>query len=192
LPNIYLIAGCNGAGKTTASYTMLPKMLDCKEFVNADNIASGLSPFQPESVSIEAGKMLLERIDKLIEMNVDFAIETTLSGRNYLVKIRRWQKRSYKIILVFFWLRSSLLALERIKNRVSMGGHSVPEKIVFERYHKGLKNLFNNFIPICDSWFIIDNSDSKPLMIAEGRKEVDLVIYNKQIWFSLKDKYYGK
>lgn len=187
-----MIAGCNGAGKTTASYTMLPKMLDCKEFVNADNIASGLSPFQPESVSFEAGKMLLERINKLIEMNLDFAIETTLSGRNYLVKTRRWQKRGYKIILVFFWLRSPLLALERIKSRVSMGGHSVPEKIVLARYHKRLKNLFNHFIPLCDSWFIIDNSDSKPLMIAEGRKEVDLVIYNKQIWLSLKDKYFGK
>ncbi len=192
MPNIYLIAGCNGAGKTTASYTMLPNMLDCKEFVNADNIASGLSPFQPESVSFEAGKMLLERIDKLIEMNIDFAIETTLSGRNYFVKTRRWQKRGYKIILVFFWLRSPLLALERIKSRVSMGGHSVPDKIVLERYHKGLKNLFNHFIPLCDSWFIIDNSDSKPLMIAEGRKAVDLVVYNKQIWFSLKDEYHGK
>jgi len=116
LQNIYLIAGCNGAGKTTASFTMLPEMLECKEFVNADSIAAGLSPFQPESVYFDAGRLMLQRIEQLLKSKVDFAIETTLSSRNYLYKIPEWQKQGYEIILIFFWINSPYLAIERIKD----------------------------------------------------------------------------
>jgi predicted ABC-type ATPase len=192
LPKIYLIAGCNGAGKTTASFTMLPEMLNCKEFVNADNIALGLSPFQPENVSFEAGRMMLNRIEQLVRSKVDFAIETTLSSRNYLIRVRDWQKKGYEIILVYFWLNNPLLAIERIKDRVLKGGHSVPDEIVFRRYYKGIKNLFTYFIRICDYWLIVDNSAENPIMIAEGINEIELEIFNNQIWTQLKDIYNGK
>ena len=107
MPTIYLIAGCNGAGKSTVSYTVLPEILDCQEYVNADNIAAGISPFRPEGVSFEAGRVMIERIEQLIKIKADFAIETTLSSRNYLFKTREWQSKGYQIVLVYFWLNST-------------------------------------------------------------------------------------
>jgi predicted ABC-type ATPase len=106
MPNLYIIAGCNGAGKTTASYTVLPEMLNCKEFVNADSIAAGLSPFNPDSVAIEAGRIMLNRIEVLMQGEEDFAIETTLATRIYVDLIKRARKTGYKIKLIYFWLRS--------------------------------------------------------------------------------------
>lgn len=117
MPTVYLIAGCNGAGKTTASLTLLPEMLDCKEFVNADNIAAGISPFQPDKVAIEAGRLMIKRINYLSKMKIDFAIETTLSSRNYITKIKEFKKYGYEVILIYFWLNTHLLAIERIKER---------------------------------------------------------------------------
>lgn len=107
MPNLYIIAGCNGAGKTTASYTVLPELLNCNEFVNADNIAAGLSPFNPESVALEAGRIMLQRIDELLNKEVDFAFETTLSTRSYVSLIKRAQQKGYEVNLLFFWLSSS-------------------------------------------------------------------------------------
>ncbi len=192
MPNIYLIAGCNGAGKTTASNTMLPGMLKCKEFVNADSIAAGISPFQPESVSFEAGRVMLQRIEQLVKAKVDFAIETTLSSRNYLLKVKEWQKQGYEIILIYFWINSPSLAIERIKDRVKKGGHSVPEEIVIRRYYRGIKNLFKYYLQICDYWFVIDNSGTSPEIVAEENKDLELIIFNKQIWSTIKEIYNGK
>lgn len=106
MPNLYIIAGCNGAGKTTASYTVLPELLNCNEFVNADNIAAGLSPFNPESVAFEAGRIMLQRIDELLNREVDFAFETTLSTRSYVSLVKRAQQKGYEVTLLFFWLSS--------------------------------------------------------------------------------------
>ena len=189
LPNLYVISDCNGAGKTTASFTMLPEMLDCKEFVNADNIASGISPFQPESVSFEAGRLMLQRIEQLINDRVDFAIETTLSSRNYPKKIEQWQKKGYEIILVYFWLNSPSLAIERINDRVKKGGHSVPDEIVIRRYYRGIKNLFEHFIKISDYWFVIDNSIETPEIVAEGISNIEIEIFNQYSWSRLKGIY---
>ncbi len=189
---IYLIAGCNGAGKSTASYTLLPEILECKEFVNADSIAAGISPFQPESVSFEAGRVMLHRIDHLVKSNVDFAIETTLSSRNYLLKVKEWQKQGFEIIMIYFWLNSPALAIERIRDRVNKGGHSVPGDIVIRRYYRGIKNLFNYFIPICDYWLVVDNSQESPEIISEGIKDLELEIFNEQIWTTIKEVYYEK
>lgn len=112
---LYIISGCNGAGKTTASFTILPEILNCKEFVNADEIAKGLSPFQPEKVAFEAGRIMLKRINELISENENFAFETTLSTRSYKNKIIEAKAKGYGVTLLFFWLQSTELAKERVK-----------------------------------------------------------------------------
>lgn len=118
MPKLYIIAGCNGAGKTTASYTVLPEMLGCKEFVNADEIAKGLSPFNPESVAIEAGRLMLQRMDDLLSEGSDFAFETTLSTRSYVKFIERAQAKGYFVTLLYFWLPTPEQAIERVATRV--------------------------------------------------------------------------
>jgi predicted ABC-type ATPase len=114
MPNLYIISGCNGAGKTTASYTILPEILDCREFINADNIAAELSPLNPESVAIESGRKMLERIEELVQKRVDFAIETTLSTRSYVSLIKEVHEAGYKVSLLYFWLSSSDVAIKRV------------------------------------------------------------------------------
>jgi len=131
--NLYIISGCNGAGKTTASYTVLPEVLDCREFVNADEIARGLSPFNPESVAIEAGRLMLQRIEDLLAKGETFSIETTLATKSYINLVRRAQSQGYTVRLLFFWLNSPELALLRIAERVSKGGHNISEPIVRRR-----------------------------------------------------------
>ena len=138
---MYIIAGCNGAGKTTAGYNALPEQLGCKEFVNADEIARGLSPFQPEAVSLQAGRIMLARIKELIEKGATFAFETTLAAKNYRNTILRAQQKSYMVVLIFFWLESVELAKARVKVRAQEGGHFIPDEVVERRYKKGLKNL---------------------------------------------------
>ena len=170
MPRLYIISGCNGAGKTTASYTVLPDMLQCKEFVNADEIARGLSPFNPESVAIEAGRLMLFRIEELLNEKVDFAFETTLSTRSYTSLIKRAQEKGYYISLIYIWLDSPSLAIDRVKTRVQAGGHNIPEDIIKRRYKNGIKNLFQLYMPICDYWIILDNSQPPFKVIASGHK----------------------
>lgn len=186
--NIYIIAGCNGAGKTTASFTVLPEMLDCKEFVNADEIARGLSPFQPESVSFHAGRIMLERINELLDSKVDFAFETTLTTLSYKNTIKLARKKGYKITLLFFWLNDVNLAIERVKTRVSEGGHNIPEEVIIRRYNKGLQNLTKFFIDICDYWIVIDNSNTPYKFIAEGSIDDETKIYDNTIWELIKSR----
>ncbi|MEO8233648.1 MAG: zeta toxin family protein [Ignavibacteriota bacterium] len=192
MPKIYLIAGCNGAGKSTAAYTMLPEMLNCKEFVNADNIAKGISPFSPESVAFEAGRVMIQRIDQLVKNKIDFAIETTLSSRTYLYKAAEWKKQGYEIILIYIWLNSPTLAIERIKDRVNKGGHFVPDDVVKRRYYRGIKILFKHFTALCDYWLVVNNSHEEPKMIAEGNNKLELEVFNSQIWSEIKDIYNEK
>ena len=135
--DLYIIAGCNGAGKTTASFTILPKILNCKEFINADEIAKGLSPFQPEKVSFEAGRIMLRRIDELLEKSENFAFETTLATKSYKSKIREAQNRNYNVSLLFFWLQNIELAIERVRTRVLEGGHNIETKVIERRYLMG-------------------------------------------------------
>lgn len=186
MPTLYIISGCNRAGKTTASYTVLPGILKCQEFVNADSIAVGLSPFRPEKVAFEAGRLMLQRIEQLIESKTTFAIETTLSTKSYKVTIKKCKNRGYNIVLLFFWLSSPDLAIERIKDRVKRGGHHIPDNVVKRRYKRGIDNLFRIFIPICDYWQVINNSDSKTEIIAEGEKVLDKYVYNTEIWSVMK------
>ena len=174
MPKLYIIAGCNGAGKTTASYTVLPEMLGCKEFVNADEIAKGLSPFNPESVAIEAGRLMLQRMDDLLSEGSDFAFETTLSTRSYVKFIERAQAKGYFVTLLYFWLPTPEQAIERVATRVREGGHNIPSDVIRRRYANGIKNLTALYIPLCNYWAIYDNSsaDEQIRIIALGGKDI--------------------
>lgn len=173
MPKLYIIAGCNGAGKTTASYTVLPEMLGCKEFVNADEIAKGLSPFNPESVAIEAGRLMLQRMDDLLSEGSDFAFETTLSTRSYVKFIERAQAKGYFVTLLYFWLPTPEQAI-RVATRVREGGHNIPSDVIRRRYANGIKNLTALYIPLCNYWAIYDNSsaDEQIRIIALGGKDI--------------------
>ena len=146
MPNLYIISGCNGAGKTTACNIILPEILNCMEFVNADNIARGLSPFNPESVAFESGRIMLKRIRELITAQVDFAFETTLSSRSYVALVKQAQLRGYRVSLLFFWLSSPKLTVERVNKRVSVGGHYIPADVIERRYYRGIYNLYNLYM----------------------------------------------
>lgn len=166
--HLYIIAGCNGAGKTTASKTILPQSLLVKEFVNADEIAKGLSPFNPEGVAIEAGRLMLRRIEDLLEMGESFSIETTLATRSYINLVRRAQEKGYVVPLLFFWLDSIELAKRRVADRVASGGHNIPLPVIERRYKAGLKNLFEIFMKEVDIWILFDNSLNKGERVAFG------------------------
>jgi len=190
MKRLYIISGCNGAGKTTASYTILPEMLDCNEFVNADEIAKGLSPFNPNEVAIKAGRLMLTRIDELLENGVDFAFETTLATRSYVNTVKKAQEKGYLVTILYFWLNSPELAIERVRIRVKEGGHNIPEKTIRRRYNIGISNMFNLYIPIADYWMFIDNSKTPFEILAEGQGKKE-VVKNDIIWNKLKNKYYG-
>jgi predicted ABC-type ATPase len=184
--NLYIIAGCNGAGKTTASFTILPEILDCKEFVNADEIAKGLSPFQPEKVAFEAGRIMLNRVNELLLQKVNFAFETTLATKSYKNKVLEAKKSNYNVVLLFFWLKNPELAKERVKTRVFEGGHNIPTDVIERRYFKGIKNLFDIYIPITDQVLIFDNSEGKPQLIAEKSSTDQLMILDEKKFTELK------
>lgn len=186
---LYIIAGCNGAGKTTASYTILPEILDCKEFVNADEIAKGLSPFQPEGASIQAGRVMLSRIKELITRGETFAYETTLSTRSYVSLIRKSQQLGYRVILLFFWLNSEELAIKRVQIRVQEGGHGIPEDVIRRRYTNGLKNFFNLYKPLMTDWMLIDNSGEQYQIIAECSPEGENIL-DLHLWNTLQQNYH--
>jgi predicted ABC-type ATPase len=187
VPNLFIISGCNGAGKTTASFTILPEMLNCKEFVNADEIAKGLSPFQPENVSFHAGRIMLERIEELINSEVDFAFETTLTTLSYLNTIKIAKYKGYTVTLLYFWLNDVNLAIERVKNRVSEGGHNIPEETIIRRYFRGIHNLTDKFIAVCDFWIVINNSSRPFTFVAEGQGSNELKIHDHLIWSQIKN-----
>lgn len=190
MPVLYIIAGPNGAGKTTASYSLLPDMLDCWEFVNADEIARGLSPFNPESMAFEAGRIMLQRINQLAEANTTFAFETTLTTMSYAGMIEGCRKKGYQVVLIFLWLSSPELAVERVRSRVAKGGHNIPEEVIRRRYRKGLKNFVDLFMPLCDEWLVADNSFEVPMPVAKGKNEMIVQIHQPSVWEQICS--YGK
>ena len=182
MASLYIISGCNGAGKTTASFTVLPELLQVKEFVNADEIARGLSPFQPEKVSIQAGKIMLRRLQELLTLGQDFAFETTLSTRSFVGLIKQAKDLGFTINLIYYWLDSVELAIERVKTRVTEGGHHIPTDTIIRRYYAGLKNFITLYSNKVDYWMLIDNSGTEPELIAEGRDAVNFEIANSEKW----------
>ncbi|WP_373060263.1 zeta toxin family protein [Zunongwangia sp. H14] len=187
--NLYIIAGCNGAGKTTASLTILPEIIECKEFVNADEIAKGLSPFQPEKVAFESGKIMINRINDLLKEEENFAFETTLSTRSYKNKILQAKEKGYTVTLLFFWLKNVELAKERVKIRVKEGGHNIPKKVIERRYFRGINNLFNIYLPIVDGALIFDNSYGKHELIAQKTVDNHIDMINEKKFYELKSYY---
>jgi Uncharacterized protein conserved in bacteria len=180
MKNLYIIAGCNGAGKTTASYTVLPEMLKCKEFVNADEIAKGLSPFRPENVIIQAGRIMLKRIGELLSQDEDFAFETTLATRTYVNLVKKAQMRGYSVTLLYFWLNSPELALERVKKRVKAGGHGISFDTIIRRYYAGIKNFKELYTPIVDYWMLVNNSESPFEVVADSSNNQQ--VYNQRLY----------
>ena len=189
LPKLYIIAGCNGAGKTTASFTILPEVLDCKEFINADEIAKGLSPFQPESVAMQAGRIMLARMDELLQKGETFAFETTLATKSYKQKIEWAQANGYEVTLLFFWLDSPNMAKKRVAQRVAEGGHSIPSETIERRYHNGITNLFAIYIDMVDICYIFDNSEGERTPIAKKYKGGKEIIYNTDLYNQMKNSY---
>ena len=185
--HLYIISGPNGAGKTTASYTVLPKILQCKEFVNADEIARGLSPFNPESVAIEAGRLMLKRISELLQRNKSFSIETTLSTRSYFRLVEKAHLQGYDVTLLYFWLKSPQQAIERVAERVAKGGHDIPKDIIIRRYWEGLDNLFKIYMPIVDTWILVNNSETPRSIVATGGIDQETMIKDNKHFKTIEE-----
>jgi predicted ABC-type ATPase len=182
MPKVFVIGGCNGAGKTTASRTILPEILDCREFVNADEIASALSPKHPEAVAFRAGRIMLERIRRLAETEIDFAFETTLATKSYVPMLEKFRTNGDAIILIDFSLESVELAIQRVADRVGRGGHSIPEDVIRRRYQRGIENFHTIFTKVADSWVLYDNSLTFSKLVARKTLGLDIEVFDADIW----------
>jgi predicted ABC-type ATPase len=165
---IVVIAGPNGSGKTTFAEQFLPREAGCPDFINADLIARGLSPFAPERAAIQAGKVMLGQMARKVRRQESFAIETTLSGRNYVRHIRQWKRAGYHVKLIFLSLPSADLGVARVKARVAQGGHPVPEDVVRRRFDAGLRHFQTVYRDLVDNWVLYDNSGRAPRLLAAG------------------------
>ena len=190
MPKLYIISGCNGAGKTTASYALRPEMLGCSQFVNSDEFAKSLSPFSPDSASIQASKLMLLKINYLFRRLEDFAIETTLATRSLKKMVKYAQSNGYEVTVMYFWLNSPDLAVERVKARVAAGGHNIPEATIRRRYVVGLHYFFEDYVPLADRWILADNSEIPFKVVAEGRKD-GLIIKDSEKYDRIKEVAYS-
>lgn len=186
MPNVVVIAGPNGAGKSTLAPYLLRDTLNISEFVNADTIAEGLSGFAPETAAFEAGRVALRRQKELAKERKDFAFETTLASRSYVRRLLELRQKGYQVTLMFLWLESAELAIERVKERVRAGGHDIPESTIRRRYDRGLKNLFGLYMPIVDVWSIRETSFAHSVEIARYTGSEGQVIYDEERWKVIK------
>lgn len=189
MPQVIILAGPNGSGKTTAAPALLQNSINIDDFVNADTIAQGLSAFQPEKAAIQAGRVMLKRIEELSKERNNFAFETTLASRIFAPKIQLLKTQGYQFHLIFLWLNSPELAIMRVKERIKLGGHSVPEEIIRRRYKSGLNNFFSLYRPLADSWRLYNNSDLLSLIVSGGDNE-PLTIQDTNIWEHIQENYY--
>ena len=176
-PRCYIFAGPNGAGKTTFALTYLPVMASCYDFINADEIAKGLSPLDFDAGQPKAGKIFLETLNRKITARKDFALETTLSGRTYLSRIGQWRRSGWKVVLFYLYIPSAGFSLERVRQRVLQGGHNIPPEDISRRYPRSIRNLFD-YAEICDQTFCFDNSGSQAVPIFEKRFGMPLEIHD--------------
>ena len=180
MPKLYIISGCNGSGKTTASYTLLPDLLNCREFVNSDEFAKSFSPFDPGAASVTASRYMLMKINYLLDRKSDFAVETTLATRSLLQIVLQAKRLGYETTVLYFWLNSPELAIERVRDRVESGGHHIPDAVIRRRYVMGLQYLFDVYIPVIDRWILADNSKPPFSVVAEGSKDVIYIKDNEK------------
>ena len=185
MPRLYIISGCNGAGKTTASYSVLPELLECTQYVNSDEFAKSLSPFDPDLASVSAGRYMLLKIKYLFDRNDDFCIESTLATRSLLRMVREAKANGYTVTIIYLWLNSPEMAIARVRDRVAAGGHNTPEHIIRRRYFMGLQYFFDEYAPECDRWILADNSSTPFKVVAEGNHSMvhikDHALY-EHIW----------
>ena len=167
-PRAIIIAGPNGSGKTTFAREFLPVEGNCPTFINADLIAQGLSPFQPETMAVEASRLMLERVRQMVAKREEFAVETTLAGRAYLRMIREWKELGYQVELMFLQLPSAELAVERVRQRVAQGGHNIPERDIRRRFERGIANFNQLYRSAVDAWQVFDASQWPPVLIDNG------------------------
>lgn len=187
MPSVYMIGGPNGAGKTTTAMSLLPGDLSCEEFINADGIATGLSPFHPESVAVEAGKLMLRRIRSLSALGHDFAFESTMAARSFAPFLLGLKREGYKVHTIFLWLPSVDLALARVAMRVKAGGHGIPEDTIRRRYRSGIRNLFDLYMPLSDAWSLYDNSGADPKRVASGTSGGRVAVVDGEGWLSIQE-----
>ncbi len=191
MPNLYVIAGPNGAGKTTFAKEFLPLYAHCPNFINADLIAAGIAPFAPARAQIKAGKILIGQIDQFLRDKVNFAFESTLSGKAYVSLFKEARAQGYTITVFYLSIPSNKLAQERIKQRVKEGGHNVPVADINRRFKRSWRNFINLYKPLTNSWILFDNSDLKPVEIAKSNKG-KLEILNKFLYTQLMEDQNGK
>ncbi len=187
MKDIIVIGGPNGAGKTTIAKDLLPNRLGLLEFVNADSIALGLSPFNPDGVAVSAGRVMLGRMHELARAERSFALETTCAGRGHARFLRQCQNQGWRVTLIFLWLNDPQRAVRRVAQRVAEGGHNIPHDTIMRRYWAGLRNLIGLYLPLADIAQIYDNSDGMGLLIANKTREAGLVIDDKLRWARLKE-----
>ncbi|MEQ8958229.1 MAG: zeta toxin family protein [Coleofasciculus sp. C2-GNP5-27] len=192
-PHLIVIAGPNGAGKSTSAPALLPVTLGVTEYVNADTIAQGLSAFAPERAAFRAGRIMLERLQQLANERVNFAFETTLASRSFAPWIANLRQNGYRFHLFFLGLPNPELAIARVQERVSLGGHDVPEETIRRRYHAGIRNFFQLYRPLADSWFFYDNASMEvPRLLAAGEREDSVYVAQPLIWQRIEEDYYGR
>jgi len=187
-PNVYIIAGPNGAGKTTFAREFLPNYADCRNFINADMIAQGMSPFSPESAAIRAGRLMLEEIELSMRRGADFGFETTLSGRSLLGMIRRVKQHAYQVHLFYLWIPSVELGLARIRERVLRGGHDIPESVVRRRFGRSITNFLGHYRLLADRWILFDNSFAA-LSIVASQEQGELRVFETKRYNELVARY---
>ena len=187
-PDLYIIAGPNGAGKTTFARRFLPAFADCRNFVNADLIAQGVSPFWPEAAAFRAGRLMLQEIARLEKREESFGFESTLSGKAHLHLIRRLKQRGYVVHLFFLWVPAVEVAVYRVQGRVTAGGHDIPEAVIRRRFDRSVRNFFHFCRSLADTWILFDNSAEAPVIIAL-RSNHAVRIMLKELYDRLSSKY---
>lgn len=185
MPTLYIIAGPNGAGKTTFARQFLAGESADLEFVNADSIAQGLAPYNPESAAMAAGRLMLIRLRELAAQRVSFAFETTLSGRAYRPLLKEMRDAGYRVELDFLWLPQPYQSIDRVARRVTQGGHHIPEEVIRRRHPKGLQNLFSLYRPLLDRWSLHDNTQSPARLIAR-EKNGDLLVMDTEAFANIE------
>ena len=189
--HVVVLAGPNGAGKSTTAPALLQGQLGVAEFVNADTLARGLSAFSPEGAAIEAGRIMLRRLQQLAAQQRDFAFETTLASRTFAPRITEWMQTGSAIHLLFLWLPTPAFALARVQERVRVGGHDVPAATVRRRYRRGLVNFFALYQPLVTTWRFYDNSGTRPRLIAQGKKRGRGRIIDRSLRTRITEAYDG-
>jgi predicted ABC-type ATPase len=186
MPNLFIIAGSNGSGKTTTAMTLLPQYLRVREFVNADEIARGLSPFYPDGVAMQAGRIMLERMHALVAAQEEFAFETTLASKTFASFIKKAKTSGYKVHLIFLWIADPLISIQRVALRVSRGGHHIPENVIRRRHAGGIHNFKEIYMHLVDSWELYDNMLIPTVKIAQMTNKI-ITVYNQQQWKEIQN-----